>query len=67
MLIDMDLDNPIAVRLVVDAGHAPLRGVLECAGQAATEFQGMLQLLELLGRLTVDPSNDANPLPRTSK
>lgn len=48
----MDLDNPIAVRLVVDAGRAPLRGTVEYDGQEASEFQGMLQLMELLGRLS---------------
>lgn len=68
----MDLDNPIAVRLVVDVGHAPIRGVLECAGQTATEFQGMLQLLELLDRLTVsrpspDTASTPTPTSRTSQ
>ncbi len=48
----MDLDNPIALRLTIDADHLPLRGVLERVGHPATEFQGQLQLLELLGRLT---------------
>ncbi|KAA1421725.1 hypothetical protein F0U44_05485 [Nocardioides humilatus] len=59
----MNLDNPIAVRLVVDAGCTPLRGVVEYDDRPAAEFQGMLQLMELLGRL----AEAENPTPHNSR
>ncbi len=52
----MDLVNPISLRLVIDAGSTPLRGSLAPHGEEATEFNGLLQLMELIDRLGGHPS-----------
>ncbi|MCX6401039.1 MAG: hypothetical protein NTX33_14070 [Propionibacteriales bacterium] len=57
----MDLDNPITLRLVIDAGSAPLRGLLGMDDQEPFEFSGMLQLLELLDRMNASHLDARNP------
>lgn len=49
--LGMDLVSPISLRLVIDAGSAPLRGWLAPDGEEPTEFSGLLQLMELIDRL----------------
>lgn len=57
----MDLDNPITLRLVIDAGSTPLRGLLGTADQEPCEFSGMLQFLELLDRINLSQLESRNP------
>jgi hypothetical protein len=47
----VDLVNPISLRLVIDAGSTPLRGSLAPNGEEPREFNGLLQLMELIERL----------------
>ncbi|WP_182376343.1 hypothetical protein [Nocardioides sp. WS12] len=57
----MELDNPITLRLVIDAGSTPLRGLVTSGDQEPREFNGMLQFLELIDRLNVSPLDSRNP------
>lgn len=57
----MDLDNPMTLRLVIDAGSTPLRGLLVADDQAPCEFSGMLQFLELLDRINLSHIESRNP------